>query len=348
MTAVIPKVKVLIKKNQLIARPGMAGKVAIVGAFDSTETNPVLCESVDEAYTTFGTDTTYNGCKCIEPIFSGATSLLVVNYTTKSGSTVDKTLTTQKLSDCLAKIKGEDWDILFVAETLTDTFIPIIDHYLAECFEMKCPAGFIGVLNGQSTADNVASSELAGEHCYGLITQSVTVGNTVYDLLQTGAYYTGLVAGLNVANSMTYKILPNVTAISPEYTFESGDDGKTLVEAGITTFKCKSRINDEYIVVNSELPNGWDLYINRARDYVIREFALDQFLGERNRSATLSEIKQELDRVKHLCVETLDLLEDINYEVMKKDANCVDVYIDSMVFIGVITEIDVYVKIEVE
>ena len=75
--------------------------------------------------------------------------------------------------------------------------------------------------------------------------------------------------------------------------------------------------------------------------------SLHQFLGDKNRESTLNEIKQELDRVKHDCVDTLDLLEDINYTVAKKDVNCVDVYIDSLVFAGLITEIDVYVKIEV-
>ena len=48
-----------------------------------------------------------------------------------------------------------------------------------------------------------------------------------------------------------------------------------------------------------------------------------------------------------LCVDTLDLLEDINYDVVKKDANCVDIYIDSLTFAGLITEIDIYVKVEV-
>ena len=63
--------------------------------------------------------------------------------------------------------------------------------------------------------------------------------------------------------------------------------------------------------------------------------------------ATLDEIRQELDRIKEMCVNTLDLLEDINFTVEKKDVNCVDIYIDSLVFAGLITEIDVYVKIEV-
>ena len=349
MTAKIPTIKVYLEKGQLISRPGMAGKVALIGAFDSVETNPVLCTSLTEAQDTFGTDATYNGCSVLEPLYDGGvSSTLIMNFTTKSGQTADKTLTTQKLTDCLAKIKGEDWDILFIAETLTDAFVPIIQEYLDECFEIKYPAGFIGVINGSTDADNVTTAGLVGEHCYGLLTQSFSVDGTALTLLQSGAYYCGVIAGLNVGNTMTMKSIPHITAITPELSFENGGSGKILLEAGITTVKCQDRGNANYIVVNSEQPNGLDLYVNRTRDFIVKEFALHQFLGERNREATLNEIKQEIERVKDICVNTLDLLEDINYRIVKKDANCVDIYIDSLLFAGIITEIDMYVRIEVQ
>lgn len=351
MTAVIPSIHIYNKKTQLINANGMAGKVAVIGAFDSTETNPKLFTSVGEAQATFGTDTTYNGCAVIEPLFKGASSLLCVNFTTKTESggtvTVDKDLTTAKLTACLAKIKGEDFDILFVAEVLTDTFLPIITEFLDEVYEMKYPAGYVGALGGNTSA-NVTSAGLAGDHCYGLITQQLKVGGTLLSLLESSAYYCGLIAGMNVANTMTMKVVSGVEAINPELSFETSGDGKTLLEAGITTFKCQDRNVARYIVVNSEQPNGLDLYINRVRDYVVKQFALHQFLGERNREATLNEIKQELDRVKDMCVNVLDLLEDINYTVEKESPNCVGITIDSLLFAGIITRINVYVRVEVE
>ena len=76
--------------------------------------------------------------------------------------------------------------------------------------------------------------------------------------------------------------------------------------------------------------------------------SLHQFLGDRNRKATLNEIKQEVDRVKEKCVNTLDLLEDIEYNVEKKSPNCVDINLTKLLFAGIITEIDVYITIEVE
>ena len=348
MTAVVPSIHVYNKKTQLINANGQAGKVAVVGAFDTLETTPKLFTSVGEAQEEFGTDATYNGCKVIDKLFKGANSLLCVNITTESGGTRSKTMTTANLTAALAKIKGEDFDILFIAEVLTDTFIPIITEFLDETYEMKYPSGFIAAINGANTAANVALAALAGEHCYGLITQQLTVLGTELDLLSSAAYYCGIIAGLNVGNSMTMKQVEGVTAITPEYSFETGGEGKTLLEAGITTFKCQDRATNTYVVVNSELPNGFDLYINRVRDYVIKQFALHQFLGDRNRNATLNEIKQEVDRVKDLAVGNLDLLKDINYTVVKENASCVGINIDSLLFDGIITRINVYVRVEVE
>ena len=348
MTAKIPQVHRYLKKTQLINRPGMSGKIAVVGAFDSLETEPQLFNSVGEAQDTFGTDTTYNGCAVIPYLFKGASSVLAVNITTENQGTRSKTITTTNLTDALAKIKNEDWDILFVADVLTDAFIPIINSCMAERFELTYPSGYTGALGGQTTSANVTSAGLVNDFCYGLNTQAFTLDDgTELSVLLSTAYYTGLIAGMNVGNTFTMKTVDGVSGVSPELSFETGGNGKALLEAGILTLRCADRSNNRFIIVNSEQPNGLDLYINRTRDFVCKEFQLHEFLGERNREATLDEIKQELSRVEMLCVDTLDLLEDINYDVVKKNANCVDVYIDSLTFAGIITEIDIYVKVEV-
>ena len=352
MSAVIPSVHVYMKRNPINSRPGMAGKVALIGAFDSDATEPMLFTGLDEIQETFGSDKTYNGCKVVPYIFKGASTVLAVNYTTKTGTgaqeTVDKTLTVEKLTNCLSKIKGEDWDILFISELLSDTFLPIITTFLDECFEIKYPAGYIGALTGSTTGAYITSAGLAGEHCYGLLHQAGGVNGVDVSLLEFAAYYCALIASMNVGNSMTMKAADGVTSINPEYTFETGDSGKALVEAGLTTFKCQNRDVGRYIVVNSEQPNGLDLYINRTRNFVVKEFALHEFLGDRNRNASLSEIEQEIDKVKENCVNALDLLEDIKFEVVKKSSGCVDVHITELLFAGIITRINVYISLVVE
>lgn len=352
MTNEVPNIEVITVNNPVTSRPGMANKIALIGAFNSEATDPAVYLSVDEAKTALGTDTTFNGCKVIDPLFVGASSILAVNVTTWSGSgsekTADKSMTVAKLTAALAKIKGEDFDIVFVADTLTDTMLPVLTAFLDDCYEMKAPAGYIGCISGQTSAADIASAALAGNHCYGLITQSANVGGVTYDLLQTAAYYCGIIAGLQVGQTMTSKVVPYVIGVSPEYTYETGDAGTGLVGAGITCFKCQNRTTGSYVVVNSAQPNGWDLYINRSRDFIVKEMSLTQFLGERNRKVTHDAVMQELARVKDVCVNQLDLCADISYTVKKESSKCLGIYLDSIKFDDIITKIKVYVRVEVE
>lgn len=351
MTAKIPAVHVYLKKSAKSPGTGEAGRIAVIGAFNTTETAPQLFLSLADAQTSFGDDTTFDGCSCLPYLFAnGATSCLCVNTTTWSSATTPvptKTLTVENITAALTKIKGEDWDILFVCGILSDAFIAAIDTYLDATFEMKFPAGYIGGLGGNDAA-NITSAAGAGEHCYGLITQQLKIDGTLRSVLLSAAYYCGLIAGLRVGNTMTMKTVPNVSGVSPELSFETGGNGKALLEAGITTFKAQDRANSKYVVVNSEQPNGLDLYVNRVRDYVIKSFALHQFLGERNRPATLNEIKQEVDRVKMETVKALDLLKDIDYTIEKVSSQRVDINISRLLFDGIITEINVNVTVEVE
>ena len=349
MTAQVPKIQIFKKKTAKSQGTGEAGKIAVIGAFKTEETNPQLFTSLSDAQDSFGDDTTFDGCAALPYLFgNGATSVLAVNVSTKSGTTWTKTVDATNLAAGLAKIKGEDWDILFVAAAITDAFAVLIAEYLEACFTMKFPAGFVGALTGASVAANVTTAGKAGDQCYGLLTQQLTVNGTELSVLNSAAFYCGLLAGMKVGNTMTMKTVPGVTAVSPELSFDTGADGKALLEAGITTVKCMNRNTGKYVVVNSEQPNGYDLYINRVRDYVVKQLALHDFLGERNREATLDEIKHEVMRVKTLCVDGLDLLRDIEFEVIKKSASVVDIHITRLLFDGIITEIDVYVTVEVE
>ena len=338
--ASLPKVQVFNKTNPVKSKPGLASKIAIIGAFDSTETEPILFTNLDDAYEELGTDTTYVGVSCLDELFYGASSVLAVNITTGTDNNRETAITPAKLTSALSKISGEDFNMLYIAVKVDSNLIPIITTFLDKRFRDKIPAGYV--------AFSDFNPNLAGDFCYGLLNQQLTVNDNLLSEVESGAYYCAVLASLNVGNSMTMKVVPNVTGVTPELSFETGGNGLSLLQAGVTTFRCQDRGNDKYIVVNSEQPNGFDLYINRVRDFVVREMSLHQFLGDRNRKATLNEIKQEVDRVKDRCVNTLDLLEDIEYNVEKKSAECVDINITKLLFAGIITEIDVYITIEVE
>ena len=350
----IPDIHVEEKRRQASGRSGLLNNILLVGAFDTLETTPQLFIDIEDAQKALGTDPSYNGCKVLPILFTSGT-LLAVNTTTETTTgegasavtTREKTVTTEKLDEALAKVKGEDFDSVFIAESLSDDALVILTTFLDDMHEMKLPAGYI---NGVSRANNsayITTAGLAGDHCYGLLTQNFTVSGKEYDLLESAAYYASVINNMSPGNSMTSKEVPNVTGITPEYSFEDDGAGKALVGAGLTILKAQSRRSSRYIVVNSEQPNGLDLYVNRVRNYVIKEMALHQFLGDRNRNPTHEEVIQELDRVKYKCIDTMDLLKDITYTVEKADAKTLDVTIVSMDFDGVITKINVYYTINV-
>ena len=348
MTATIPKVSVYQKKTAPKTNPSLAGKVAVIGAFKTTATAPKVYKDLGLAQSELGNDDTFNGCKVLPQLFKGVDSILAVNVSTESSGTWTKTITTTNLAEALAKIKHERFDMLFIADTITDAFLPIITAFTANRMLIKLPIGYIGCVTGGNASAFATTAGLVDDYSYGLITQAVSVNDTSLDLLESAAYYCAIIANLNVGASMTAKQVPGVTALATEYTFETSDLGTTLVGLGFTTFRCFDRDNQIYEVVNSEQPNGYDLYINRARDYVIREFALHEFLGDRNSPKTHSEIEQELSRTKTKCVNALDLLADIEYSVIKKSPKCVDIHITRLLFDDVITDIDVYFTIEVQ
>ena len=352
MTAVVPKIQVYKKNNPIPAATNVVGRVCIIGAFNSEVTTPIACSDLDDAYTKLGNDDTFDGCKVLKYIFRGASSILAVNVTTWSGTTPTKTLDTTNITAALAKVKDENFDMLFIAGVLTDAFITLIKNWCDTRFQNKLAVGWVGGCTQSTIADYTTTAGKVGDHCYGLIAnQPVKLEGTDLDLLSTSAYYCGLICDTDVGASLTQKSLPDVDGLVTEYpleTVQTGISGKDLVGLGFTVFSCYDRENDDYIVVNSEQPNGYDLYINRVRDFVVREFSLRQFLGQRNRAASLEIIMQECARVRKRCVEDLDLLEDIEYTVTKKDSSCVDINITKLLFASIITEIDVYITIEVE
>jgi hypothetical protein len=113
MTAVVPKVTVTLEEGTKSPGTGEAGKIAVIGAFKTTSTTPTLFTSLAKAQKTWGKDETFDGCACLPFLFgNGATSVLAVNVSTQAEDVWTKTVTAENLAASLAKIKGEDWDIL--------------------------------------------------------------------------------------------------------------------------------------------------------------------------------------------------------------------------------------------
>lgn len=357
--AIIPKITVTQVDNVPKGAPGVAGKVAVVAEFSKTLTAPVSVKSYPAALEavvsgTIGENSPI-GDKILSELFrGGATDVILKDISpSTAGSPTGAEIVTAATS------LEENYDILFIPYDLTDANLTAVKAYIDDRFENSHPVGLIAPCSRASAAAYVTTAELFSTGgLFGLITQQYTVNDTVLSLPQSAAYYTGLICERRVDSSFTMKTLEGVEAVTSEMTFEAADDGYKLVEAGYPVAKCLNRAEKNFVIVNSRLPHTTvatdgttlhlDLYMERTINYIINRFNLEDFLGEKNNPVTLDAIEQRLARVKHDCVDTLGLVEDIQYSVEKVNRDCVRTNIEEIVFDGVVTEIDVNVTYDVQ
>lgn len=330
--------------------PGMASRIAVIGAFDSQITDLTLVQNVTLAHQLFGTTgtvDTFKGTDAIDGLFYGASSLLVANittYTTGANPTAETTLTNTKLQSALNQLKNEVFDILFVAEELTDEAQTIVSTWLANEFKDKYAHGQVAQLQKANAAAYETSIATFNKHVYWITTQ--TYNNL--SLNQSAALMAGYIASLNVKRSLTYKEVPLVNKVNPNYSTESGEIGAKLLELSVPFIQARDRLTQKYICLNSELPDGLDLYINRVRDYVINTLEAELILGEVIDPTDLNVAVSVVEKVKEECVDDLKLLEDIEYTITKTSPKCVGITLTRLLFNDVITDVKITYNIEVQ
>lgn len=363
MTNVIPKIVVKSEVKKISnTNPNLRDVVCLIGGFetkidedDNTHIDaPVFFETLEaaEAVLYDGSEsTTPDANLALRQIFrEDISGVLVVNISTFTGSGTlswSRTLTADKLSAALKSVADMEFDILYCVDELTDAFITAIDTDAQARFENKKPYGYIATATRASKAAYTTTAGKLGDFCYACLTQTLEVDDKTLNLAESGAYLTNIIARLPVGNSLTAKVLEDVTDIGTSY-----DEGTTpklseMVELGFFVVRLVSPVNNTYECVNSACNNGLDLYINRARDYIVNEFALRKYLGERNNTATLNGISMECNRLLSMFRDDLNIVENITYAVERVSQNKVNVILNTIEFSGIITEIDVFITIEV-
>ena len=349
MTNKIPIIKVKSEiKKVANTNPLIRDTVCLIGGFATAEkTNePYAVSTIQEARTIYGTDTTVDGNAALEQILGDNTvnNVIVVNVSTESSGSISSTVTQSKLESAVQALDLIDFDILFVAAELTDALLKVVTDFAEARFENKVPFGYITAFTRASNSAYQTTAGKLGDWCYAAVIQQLEVEEDELSLVETGAFITKLVATMSVGESLTAHTIPEITGIQDVYTFNPGDDGAVLTGYGYLLFRLINATTNTYEAVNSANPNGLDIYISRVRDYIVNEFALRQYLGEQSNTLTMD--KMECNRIATMFQE-LNLIENMSYVVEKKDSETVNVIINSIEFAGIITEIDVFITIEV-
>lgn len=348
----IIKVKSEIKRITT-SNPYIKDVVCLIGGFETAEkTNEVFfAETLAKAEEVYGDDVTVDANAALKQVFrkdiSGA---IIVNVTTASSGdnpTYSRNITAAKLESAIAVLNDIEFDILYVIEDSADANLTQISDFAAARFEAKKPFTYVATVTRANKSAYETTIGKVGDYAVAVLTQPLEVNGEELSLVESGAFLLNTIARLNVGYSLTAKVLDEVTGLGTEYTFGEDQLGSDLVGMGYFVVRSINPLEGTYECVNSANANGLDMYMTRVLSYIVNEFALRKYLGERNNTATLSGISMECNRLLTMFRDDLSLVENITYAVNKKDAETVDVILNTIEFSGIITEIDVAITIEV-
>ena len=363
MTNEIPDIDVKREVKKINnTNPNIRDVICLIGGFEAkidsehgtVQDEPVFFETYSEAKAALedGSESTLpDANKALKLLFTDDISgILCVNISTFTGSgtpTWSRTVTKTKLETALASVNQMEFDQLFVAAELTDELITVIDTEAKARFEDKKPLSWAGVGTRANASAYTTTASKLGDYCAAFLTQPLEVKNTLLSLIESGAWLSNYIARLPVGNSLTAKELTDVTGLGTSYTFADGDIGKTLVGLGFFVVRLLSPKNKTYECVNSAGANGLDLYITRSTVYIINDFSLRKFLGDKNNTPTLDNLKMECNRLLTKFRDDLKIVENINYAVERVDSKTAKVILNSIQYSDVLTKLKVYVTIEV-
>lgn len=358
--AIEPRITVQKRTSERInINPNYAGDIAIIGAFNSEITDLTICSTETEAKAKFGimgTEGNFKGTDAIPLLFSGASSLFVVNITTWTDDdtpVAETTLTDAKLTAALNKLHHIDFDILFIAEELSDSQQEVVTAWLDAEFEDKFPHGQVAELTKGNAAAYETSISKFNDKLFYINTQCYGFNGETLSLNRSAALATGFIAGTPTNVSLTNKEFPGVTSVTPEYSTAVGDIGAALLNLSIPFLKRRfissTRANVFYCV-NSALPDGFDIYIYRVRDQIIKDIQAEIILGQQNNELTENGVVTLMEGLIQRYVNDYGRVNDIKYHIEKdkKNTQCINIVLDEIVFNDIITLVNIFYSITIE
>ncbi|MBF4474532.1 phage tail sheath subtilisin-like domain-containing protein [Methanobacterium formicicum] len=169
-----------------------------------------------------------------------------------SGGSETAEPSTSDLSEALVEIQDESFDILIFTDLLDESYIPSVEQYLQDRFEADNASGTILAMDKDNTVSQARTLTLANDSVFilGLVYQTFIIGNTELNEAETAARYAGYVAGMNVSESPTNRVISDVTGLDKSFKSGSADE-YALVDAGVTIFKLKNRKDNKFCVVSA-------------------------------------------------------------------------------------------------
>ena len=336
---------------------GNAGKIAVIGAFPTSTFSVGAYTKLEDAQADVGATTIPEGCVsygCLPFLFNqdgqskGAEEVIIVN-TNYGASSLSYTITNELLANALLLLADEDFDILCIADTIdleaageSSTVIvnPLwntLKTFVDSQYRNQQPFGIITAINvdkTSATGDATLASFKSLFHDKGIykaVTTPVHLRNdtNALSLAQSACWHAAFTAGRTVNKSETGKIYKSLKGVDtksqfPITTVSGKVDWENLVDAGLHTMKYHNRRLQQIKCINNMTPAGWDMKVERVKNYLVKRVAFTDVFGEDNNEPTLDFVKGLLEFEKESALKA-NYVTAMDYEVLHCSKDCVKV-----------------------
>ena len=334
---------------------GNAGKIALIGAFPTSTFQIGSFTKLEDAQAEVGATTIPEGCVsygCLPYIFNqdkqskGAEEVIIVN-TNYGASSLSYTITNELLATALLALADEDFDILTIADTINleaaganDSVVvnPLwgtLKTFVDSQYRNQQPFGIItaiGIDNTSATGDATLESFKLLFHDKGIYKAVTTpahikTDNEPLSLAESGCWHAAFTAGRAVNKSETGKIYKNLQGVDsksefPIQTVSGKIDWENLVDAGLFTTKYHNRRLKTIKCINNMTPVGWDMKVERVKNYIVKRLSFSDVFGEDNTEPTIDFVKGLFEYEKELAFKN-NYLTAMEYEITHCSSDCI-------------------------
>lgn len=334
---------------------GNAGKIACIGAFPTTTFSIGSFSKVEDAKAALGASPIPEGCVsygCLDYLFNqdsqskGAEEVIIVN-TNYGASSLSYTITNELLASALLLLVDEDFDILTIADTISleaaganssvivNPLWNTLKSFVDSQYRNQQPFGIISAIevdNSTTTGDTTLESFKLLFHDKGIfkaVTTPVHLKNDVnaLTLAQSGCWHAAFTAGRAVNKSETGKIYKNLKGNDSKSTFPiqatTGKiDWENLLDAGLHTTKYHNRRLKTIKCINNLTPAGYDMKVERVKNYMIKRLNFTDVFGEDNLEPTLDFVKGLFEYEKEVALRN-NYLTAMDYEITHCRSDCI-------------------------
>ena len=182
----------------------------------------------------------------------------------------------------------------------------------------------------------------------GLFYQRGIINGEEVDEIELAAHMCGWICSINIAQDLTYKTIPGLTAVNEEGYLGELDAGNILNQHGIQVIRPKNRLEKTFYVNNSVQPAGWHTNHVRSVTYLLKKLSFEDGLGINNFTTNVETFRAMLETVAKEVLAECEVIRSVTIgEVEVISHYHIFVPID-IVLSGVITRINIGVSMALD